>query len=78
MCGNICDPFCCSLPAGLARRRAPEASQAGAFGALDAWEEGEDEADEAATRRVLRALPQEADEDFEREFAELMGADPQV
>lgn len=62
--------------AGVARRRAPEQDtlQGGPAGA---WEE-EDE-DEAAAARVLRAPPQEADEEFEREFAELMGgAEPQV
>lgn len=66
-----------SLLTGLSRRRAPEAEQSGAFGALDAWEE-EEEADEAAARRVLRALPREEDEDFEREFAVLMGGSSQV
>lgn len=65
-----------SCAAGVTRRRAPKQAplQGGQTDGGD-WEEDEDE---AAAARVLRAPPPETDEDFEREFAELMGGEPKV
>jgi hypothetical protein len=65
------------LSAAVARRRAPEqAAPDGGPADGGAWEEDDDE---AAAARVLRAPPAETDEDFEREFSELMGGGgPQV
>ena len=60
----------------MARRRAPE--QAPPQGRAEDGGTLEDD-DEAAAARVLRAPPAETDEDFEREFSELMnGGEPRV
>ena len=62
---------CPCIPVTGPRRRAPEAEEAPeADGAC----EDDDDEEEAAVRRVLRAPPKEADEDFERELAALLSA----